>query len=75
MMGKKSGCNYIGLEYIEFLTEDINSLEDLKGKSVALEEGVVDDFLLTVVQFTLCESLKSTNWDYRYQNKITVHTF
>ena len=30
------------------VTEDINSLEDLKGKSVALEEGVVDDFLLTL---------------------------
>ena len=30
------------------VTEDINSLEELKGKSVALEEGVVDDFLLTL---------------------------
>ncbi|MEL6327557.1 MAG: ABC transporter substrate-binding protein [Cyanobacteria bacterium J06626_23] len=30
------------------VTEDINSLEDLKGKTVALEEGVVDDFLLTL---------------------------
>ena len=30
------------------VTEDINSLEELKGKTVALEEGVVDDFLLTL---------------------------
>lgn len=30
------------------VTEDINSLEDLKGKTVALEEGLVDDFLLTL---------------------------
>ncbi len=30
------------------VTEDINSLEDLKGKKVAVEEGVVDDFLLTL---------------------------
>ena len=28
--------------------EDINRIEDLKGKKVALEEGVVDDFLLTL---------------------------
>ncbi|MEM9220771.1 MAG: ABC transporter substrate-binding protein [Cyanobacteria bacterium P01_F01_bin.150] len=28
--------------------EGINSLEDLKGKTVAIEEGVVDDFLLTL---------------------------
>ncbi|NET30759.1 MAG: ABC transporter substrate-binding protein [Cyanothece sp. SIO1E1] len=27
---------------------EINSLEDLKGKTIALEEGVVDDFLLTL---------------------------
>ncbi|NEP14163.1 MAG: ABC transporter substrate-binding protein [Symploca sp. SIO1A3] len=30
------------------VTEDINNLEDLKGKKVAVEEGVVDDFLLTL---------------------------
>ena len=30
------------------VTSDINSLEDLKGRTVALEEGVVDDFLLTL---------------------------
>jgi NitT/TauT family transport system substrate-binding protein len=30
------------------VTEEINSLEELKGKTVALEEGVVDDFLLTL---------------------------
>lgn len=30
------------------VSEEINSLEDLKGKTVALEEGVVDDFLLTL---------------------------
>jgi len=30
------------------VSEEINSLEDLKGKDVALEEGVVDDFLLTL---------------------------
>ncbi|NER19495.1 MAG: ABC transporter substrate-binding protein [Symploca sp. SIO1C2] len=30
------------------VAEDINSLEDLKGKKVAVEEGVVDDFLLTL---------------------------
>ncbi len=30
------------------VTEEINSLEDLVGKSVAVEEGVVDDFLLTL---------------------------
>ncbi|MBT9314410.1 ABC transporter substrate-binding protein [Leptothoe spongobia] len=29
------------------VAEGINSLEDLKGKTVALEEGVVDDFMLT----------------------------
>ncbi|MEM7063502.1 MAG: ABC transporter substrate-binding protein [Cyanobacteria bacterium P01_B01_bin.77] len=29
------------------VAEGINSIEDLKGKTVALEEGVVDDFLLT----------------------------
>ncbi|MEM1253883.1 MAG: ABC transporter substrate-binding protein [Cyanobacteria bacterium P01_H01_bin.21] len=29
------------------VTEDINTLEDLKGKTVALEEGVVGDFMLT----------------------------
>ena len=28
--------------------EDINTIQDLKGKKVALEEGVVDDFLLTL---------------------------
>ncbi|NEO34719.1 MAG: aliphatic sulfonate ABC transporter substrate-binding protein, partial [Symploca sp. SIO3C6] len=30
------------------VAEGINSLEDLKGKTVGLEEGVVDDFLLTL---------------------------
>ncbi|MEL6350841.1 MAG: ABC transporter substrate-binding protein [Cyanobacteria bacterium J06627_28] len=30
------------------VTEDINSVEDLKGKKVAIEEGVVDDFLLSL---------------------------
>ena len=30
------------------VTEDINSIEDLKGKEVAVEEGLVDDFLLTL---------------------------
>lgn len=30
------------------VTEDINTVEDLKGKKVAVEEGVVDDFLLTL---------------------------
>ena len=30
------------------VTEDINTVEDLKGKKVAIEEGVVDDFLLTL---------------------------
>ena len=30
------------------VTEDINSVEDLVGKKVAVEEGVVDDFLLTL---------------------------
>lgn len=30
------------------VTEDINQVEDLKGKKVALEEGVVNDFLLTL---------------------------
>ena len=30
------------------VTEDINTIEDLKGKQVAVEEGVVDDFLLTL---------------------------
>lgn len=30
------------------VTEDINSVEDLRGKQVAVEEGVVDDFLLTL---------------------------
>ncbi len=30
------------------VTEDINAVEDLKGKKVAVEEGVVDDFLLTL---------------------------
>ena len=29
------------------VTEEINTIEDLKGKQVAVEEGVVDDFLLT----------------------------
>ncbi|MEM8830825.1 MAG: ABC transporter substrate-binding protein [Cyanobacteria bacterium P01_G01_bin.19] len=29
------------------VTKDINTIEDLKGKKVAVEEGVVDDFLLT----------------------------
>ena len=29
------------------VTEDINTIEDLAGKKVAVEEGVVDDFLLT----------------------------
>ena len=30
------------------VAEDINTIEDLKGKKVAIEEGVVDDFLLTL---------------------------
>ncbi len=30
------------------VSEEINSIEDLAGKSVALEEGLVDDFLLTL---------------------------
>lgn len=30
------------------VTEDINSVEDLRGKQVAVEEGVVDDFLLSL---------------------------
>ena len=30
------------------VTEDINTIEDLEGKQVAVEEGVVDDFLLTL---------------------------
>lgn len=30
------------------VTDDINSLEDLQGKSVALEEGVVGDFMLSL---------------------------
>ncbi|MGC1306217.1 MAG: ABC transporter substrate-binding protein [Phormidesmis sp.] len=30
------------------VTEDINAVTDLKGKKVAVEEGVVDDFLLTL---------------------------
>ena len=30
------------------VTEDINSVEDLAGKQVAVEEGVVDDFLLSL---------------------------
>lgn len=30
------------------VTEEINTIEDLKGKKVAVEEGVVDDFLLTL---------------------------
>jgi NitT/TauT family transport system substrate-binding protein len=30
------------------VTEDINTVEDLKGKKVAIEEGVVDDFLLSL---------------------------
>ena len=30
------------------VTEDINTIEDLRGKQVAVEEGVVDDFLLTL---------------------------
>lgn len=30
------------------VTADINSVADLKGKKVAVEEGVVDDFLLTL---------------------------
>jgi NitT/TauT family transport system substrate-binding protein len=30
------------------VTEDINTIEDLKGRKVAVEEGVVDDFLLTL---------------------------
>ena len=30
------------------VTGDINSLEDLKGKTIGIEEGVVDDFLLTL---------------------------
>ncbi len=30
------------------VSQDINKIEDLKGKKVALEEGVVDDFLLTL---------------------------
>ena len=30
------------------VTENINTIEDLRGKKVAVEEGVVDDFLLTL---------------------------
>ena len=30
------------------VTEEINSVKDLKGKTVAVEEGVVDDFLLSL---------------------------
>jgi len=30
------------------VTKDINTIEDLKGKKVAVEEGVVDDFLLSL---------------------------
>ena len=30
------------------VTKDINKIEDLKGKKVAIEEGVVDDFLLSL---------------------------
>jgi NitT/TauT family transport system substrate-binding protein len=30
------------------VTQDINKIEDLRGKKVAVEEGVVDDFLLTL---------------------------
>ncbi|MEM9543436.1 MAG: ABC transporter substrate-binding protein [Cyanobacteria bacterium P01_E01_bin.42] len=30
------------------VSEEINSIEDLKGKKVAVEEGVVDDFLLSL---------------------------
>ena len=30
------------------VTEDINTVEDLRGKKVAVEAGVVDDFLLTL---------------------------
>ncbi len=30
------------------VSKDINTIQDLKGKKVALEEGVVDDFLLTL---------------------------
>ncbi len=30
------------------VTSDINTIEDLKGRKVAVEEGVVDDFLLTL---------------------------
>ncbi|MEM7593275.1 MAG: ABC transporter substrate-binding protein [Cyanobacteria bacterium P01_A01_bin.83] len=30
------------------VAEEINTIEDLKGKKVAIEEGVVDDFLLTL---------------------------
>ena len=30
------------------VAEDINTIQDLKGKKVAVEEGVVDDFLLTL---------------------------
>ena len=30
------------------VAEDINTITDLKGRTVALEEGVVDDFLLTL---------------------------
>ena len=30
------------------VAEEINSIEDLKGKKVAVEEGVVDDFLLSL---------------------------
>ena len=30
------------------VTEEINKIEDLKGKKVAVEEGVVDDFMLTL---------------------------
>lgn len=31
------------------VAEEINSVKDLKGKKVAVEEGVVDDFLLSLV--------------------------
>lgn len=30
------------------VTEEINTIQDLRGKKVAIEEGVVDDFLLTL---------------------------
>jgi len=30
------------------VTEEINTIQDLKGKQVAIEEGVVDDFLLSL---------------------------